>query len=132
MLADCVLAMAAAIADTACNRPGRAEHVDPPRVAFVMKTLNHPFFLDMKRGADDAAGKPGVDLVVQAAEREVDVERQMQIIENLIETRRAGALRHPERIAGDRLRARQGEPRGNSRGRGRHAREIRPRPRRRT
>ena len=28
----------------------------------------------------------GIDLVVQAAEREIDVERQMQIIENLIQT----------------------------------------------
>ena len=57
-----------------------------PRVAFVMKTLNHPFFLDMKRGADDAAASAGVELVVQAAEREIDVEKQMQIIENLLQT----------------------------------------------
>jgi ribose transport system substrate-binding protein len=70
-----------------CNRqpadngaPGRA------RVAFVMKTLNHPFFLDMKRGAEEAASTLGVDLVVQAAERELDVEKQTQIIENLIQT----------------------------------------------
>jgi ribose transport system substrate-binding protein len=70
-----------------CNRqstdagaPGRT------RVAFVMKTLNHPFFLDMKRGAEEAAGKLGLDLVVQAAERELDVEKQTQIIENLIQT----------------------------------------------
>ena len=70
-----------------CNRqpadngaPGRA------RVAFVMKTLNHPFFLDMKRGAEEAASTLGVDLVVQAAERELDVEKQAQIIENLIQT----------------------------------------------
>jgi len=55
-------------------------------VAFVMKTLNHPFFLDMKRGAEEAAGKLGIDLVVQAAERELDVEKQTQIIENLIQT----------------------------------------------
>jgi ribose transport system substrate-binding protein len=51
-----------------------------------MKTLNHPFFLDMQRGAVDAARDNGIDLVVQAAEREIDVERQMQIIENLIQT----------------------------------------------
>jgi ribose transport system substrate-binding protein len=57
-----------------------------PRVAFVMKTLNHPFFLDMKRGAEEAASRVGIDLVVQAAERELDVEKQTQIIENLIQT----------------------------------------------
>ena len=69
----------------ACNRQESGAS-GRPRVAFVMKTLNHPFFLDMKRGAEEAAAKLGVDLVVQAAERELDVEKQTQIIENLIQT----------------------------------------------
>lgn len=54
-------------------------------VALVVKTLNHPFFIDMQRGAEEAAKQAGVELIVQAAEREIDVERQMQIIENLIQ-----------------------------------------------
>jgi ribose transport system substrate-binding protein len=58
-----------------------------PRVALVLKTLNNPFFIDMQKGAQEAAKHLGVDLVVQAAEREVDVDKQMQIIENLIQTR---------------------------------------------
>jgi ribose transport system substrate-binding protein len=58
-----------------------------PRIALVLKTLNSPFFIEMQRGAEEAARRLGVDLVVQAAEREVDVERQMQIIENLIQAR---------------------------------------------
>ena len=57
-----------------------------PRVALVLKTLNSPFFIDMQKGAQAAADKLGLDLVVQAAEREVDVEKQMQIVENLIQT----------------------------------------------
>jgi ribose transport system substrate-binding protein len=69
-----------------CNRAPAADGGGKPRVAFVMKTLNHPFFLDMQRGAVEAAGRANIDLVVQAAEREIDVERQMQIIENLIQT----------------------------------------------
>jgi ribose transport system substrate-binding protein len=69
-----------------CNRGGSATAGGAPRVAFVMKTLNHPFFLDMQRGAQDAAGAAKVDLVVQAAEREIDVEKQVQIIENLLQT----------------------------------------------
>jgi ribose transport system substrate-binding protein len=83
-----VLAVAgAAPAHVACNRqPHEQEGGSRPRVAFVMKTFNHPFFLDMKRGAEDAAARLGVQLVAQAAERELDVERQMQIIENLIQT----------------------------------------------
>jgi ribose transport system substrate-binding protein len=45
----------------------------------------------MQRGAQAEADKLGVNLVVQAAEREVAVDKQMQIIENLIQTR-VGAL----------------------------------------
>ena len=52
----------------------------------MLKTLNSPFFIDMQRGAQEAATRLGVDLVVQAAEREIDVERQMQIVENLLQT----------------------------------------------
>lgn len=59
----------------------------PARIALVVKTLNSPFFLDMKKGAEDAANTLGVKVVVQAAEREIDVEKQMQIVENLIQTR---------------------------------------------
>ena len=57
------------------------------RIALVLKTLNNPFFIDMQKGAEEAAKKLGVELIVQAAEREVDVEKQMQIIENLIQTK---------------------------------------------
>ena len=52
----------------------------------MLKTLNHPFFVDMRRGAQEAADRLGVTLQVQAAEREIDVEKQMQIVENLIQT----------------------------------------------
>jgi len=69
-----------------CNRGTSTTTSGAPRVAFVMKTLNHPFFLDMQRGAQEAAGPAGVELVVQAAEREIDVEKQVQIIENLLQT----------------------------------------------
>ena len=82
-----VLPFVLATGVTACNRqaPGGGAS-GRPRVAFVMKTLNHPFFLDMKRGAEESASKLGIELVVQAAERELDVEKQTQIIENLIQT----------------------------------------------
>jgi ribose transport system substrate-binding protein len=56
-------------------------------VALVLKTLNNPFFIDLQRGAEEAAKKAGLNLTVQAAEREVDVEKQMQIIENVIQSR---------------------------------------------
>jgi ribose transport system substrate-binding protein len=40
----------------------------------------------MQRGAQDAAAGAGIQLVVQAAEREIDVEKQVQIVENLLQT----------------------------------------------
>src|SRR5438034_4862005 len=69
----------------ACNRSGGTPS-GAPRVALVLKTLNSPFFNDMQRGAQEAAKRLNVDLVVQAADREIDVERQMQIVENLLQT----------------------------------------------
>jgi ribose transport system substrate-binding protein len=70
----------------ACNRQPASQGTGKPRVALVLKTLNHPFFVDMRRGAQEAADRLGVELLVQAAEREIDVEKQMQIVENLIQT----------------------------------------------
>lgn len=75
----------------ACQRGDRGTKSDQPVIALVMKTLNNPFFIDMQNGAQAAADSLGVELLVQAAEREVDVEKQMQIVENLIQ-RKVAAL----------------------------------------
>src|SRR5919198_6545067 len=69
-----------------CQRGGEQSQ-GRRRIAFVMKTANNPFFIEMQKGAEEAAKRLNVDLVVQAAEREVDVEKQMQIVENLIQSR---------------------------------------------
>lgn len=66
-----------------CQEAERAEKVD--RIALVPKTLNNPFFSSLREGAEEAAAEAGVDLIVQAAEREVDVDRQREVIEELIE-----------------------------------------------
>ena len=67
----------------ACNR-GAADAARPT-IALVVKTLNNQFFIDMEAGAKAAADSLGVELIVQAPDREIDVERQMQIVENLIQ-----------------------------------------------
>ncbi len=65
---------------------GRTEVIkETPRVALVLKTLDSPFFDSLRQGAEEAATEAGLDLIVQAAEREVDVQSQMQVIGNLIE-----------------------------------------------
>jgi len=83
-----VLTAAAIVLSCAsCNRGAPASGAGgKPIVALVLKTLNHPFFVDMRRGAQEAADRLGVTLQVQAAEREIDVEKQMQIVENMIQT----------------------------------------------
>ncbi len=83
VVAHACLLVAAAVA---CNR-GTPAGDARPRVALVLKTLNNPFFIEMQSGAQDAAKTLNVDLTVQAAERETDVDKQMQIIENLIQAR---------------------------------------------
>jgi ribose transport system substrate-binding protein len=81
------LILIAAAAAMSCNRGApAAEAPGKPTIALVLKTLNHPYFVDMRRGAQEAADRLGVTLQVQAAEREIDVEKQMQIVENLIQT----------------------------------------------
>lgn len=72
---------------TNCQRGGEQAGGGRQRIALVMKTANNPFFIEMQKGAEEAAKRLNVELVVQAAEREVDVEKQMQIVENLIQTR---------------------------------------------
>jgi ribose transport system substrate-binding protein len=70
-----------------CNREGdRSVEPDKIKIALVLKTLNSPFFIELHKGAAEAAKKENIELVVQAPEREIDVEKQMQIIENLIQT----------------------------------------------
>jgi ribose transport system substrate-binding protein len=80
------LLLAALLGGAACSRDASVSD-GRPRVALVLKTLNSPFFIEMARGAEEAARRLDVQLVVQAAEREVDVERQLQIVENVIQAR---------------------------------------------
>ncbi|HYK90755.1 MAG TPA: sugar ABC transporter substrate-binding protein [Acidobacteriota bacterium] len=68
-----------------CCQRREGTSVSGPTVALVVKTVNHPYFIDMQQGAEAAAKRLGVNLIVQGAEREVDIEKQMQIVENLIQ-----------------------------------------------
>lgn len=78
----------------ACNRSQEVEDTRP-KVALVLKTLNNPFFISLQQGAQEEADKLGLNLIVQAAERELDVEKQMQIVENLIQARVSAILISP-------------------------------------
>jgi len=56
-----------------------------PKIGFIMKTLNNPFFIDMAKGAKNGIKEyPEYRLIIQAPEREVDVEQQVRYMENMI------------------------------------------------
>ena len=65
--------------------PGRRAAPTRSTVAFVPKQIGSPFWVTMRAGAEAEARRLGVRLLTLAADRETDVERQHQIIENLIE-----------------------------------------------
>ncbi|MHC4132829.1 MAG: substrate-binding domain-containing protein [Planctomycetota bacterium] len=61
------------------------ENKEGPVIALILKTLNNPFFIEMEKGAKEAVGNLPINLIVQSGEREMDVEKQMQIVENMIQ-----------------------------------------------
>ena len=81
-----MLAVLFCLVSSACQRHAETTS-SQPTVALVLKTLNNPFFIDLQKSAQEAASQASLQLTVQAAEREVDVEKQMQIIENLIQSK---------------------------------------------
>jgi ribose transport system substrate-binding protein len=82
--------MAAAMAVSGCGGAGPAEP-EGRTVALVMKTRNNPFFIEMEKGAREAAGRLGLRLLVSAAEDDADIERQFEILETYL-VRRVGAI----------------------------------------
>ena len=74
------------------DSPSRTEGLT---IAFVPKALNSPFWADMEQAAQREAENQGVRLISLAAERETDVERQYQIIENLIQQKVDAVLLAP-------------------------------------
>lgn len=56
-----------------------------PKIGFIMKTLNNPFFIEMADEAQKEIKKyPGYGLIIQAPDIEVDVEKQVRYMENMI------------------------------------------------
>ncbi len=75
--------------------PGAPAQARTFTIAFVPKALNSPFWAEMQQAAEREAAAQGVHLVSLAADRETDVERQHQIIENLIQQRVDAILLSP-------------------------------------
>ncbi len=74
-----------ACADTpAPSASGGATAGGKTKIAYVVKAMSDQFWIDMKAGADKAAAASNVELSFQAPEKETDVEKQIQMVENAI------------------------------------------------
>jgi len=74
-----------ACADTpAPSASGGATAGGKTKIAYVVKAMSDQFWIDMKAGADKAAAANNVELSFQAPEKETDVEKQIQMVENAI------------------------------------------------
>ncbi|HEX9006990.1 MAG TPA: sugar ABC transporter substrate-binding protein [Bacteroidota bacterium] len=81
-----VVLAALALLPSGCGRKEEAG-TKQRTVGFAITTLNNPFFISVKDGAEKAARERGVELIMQSAGSDIDVEKQMQIVENLIQRR---------------------------------------------
>jgi len=54
------------------------------RIAFVPKSLNQEFWINTQKGAEEAGRKLGVKVVTQAPLADTDVQRQIDIVENML------------------------------------------------
>lgn len=69
------------VAGTACNRGG-SSGAGGKTIALALSTLNNPFFVDMKSGAQQAADSAGADLLV--ADAQDDASKQLDQINNFV------------------------------------------------
>ena len=64
--------------------PSLAYAADKPQIALLMKTLSNEYFISMRQGAEEAAKKQNIDLIVQVAEKEDSTEQLVGLVENMI------------------------------------------------
>ena len=86
----CLLLIAVAVVTaSSCGRAGKGKTIE---IALVTKALDSEWWQRVKSGAEEAArAVPGVNLVVLAPEREVNIDQQVGILEDQI-TRGVSAL----------------------------------------
>ena len=101
-------------------------------VGLITKTDTNPFFVKMREGAEATADELGIELQSFAGEEDGDNQSQVDAVDNLIAAGAAGILITPERLRGDRARARPGPRRracSSSPSTRRWSRPTRPTPR---
>lgn len=80
------LALGAGLAAAGCGGAPRVETARKPRIALVMKSLANEFFLTMEKGARDHQARHAgdYDLIANGIKDELDVGRQVDLVEQMI------------------------------------------------
>jgi ABC-type sugar transport system substrate-binding protein len=73
-----------ALALAGCSKKDDTAKSGKVKIAYIVKAMTDQFWIDMRKGADDAANEFNVELSFQAPDKETDVERQVQMMENAI------------------------------------------------
>jgi ABC-type sugar transport system substrate-binding protein len=82
LLAVFVLAVLASALAVGCQRGGGGGEGEGPRIGLSISTLNNPFFVTLRDGAQDAAKKEGVELMV--ADAQDDAATQQDDVQNFV------------------------------------------------
>jgi len=79
-----VFALGAGLALAGCAGDGETGGEGGRRIALIYKATTNPFFQAMERGAREKAKELGVDLEVAGIESETDVDRQADLVRNML------------------------------------------------
>ena len=92
-----LLAGSAALLLAACgsSSSGSGSSSKTPGIALIVKTATNPFFVSMKKSADENASKIGVKLTFAAGTKDGDSATQIKAIEDAIARKDAGILITP-------------------------------------
>lgn len=78
-----VLVLAACSSDGGGNSNGEKKDASDMKIGLAVNTLNNPFFVDLKDGAEKTADEEGIDLIV--IDSQGDPGKQMSDVENLLQ-----------------------------------------------
>jgi ribose transport system substrate-binding protein len=93
LLAVLVLAILASALAVGCQRGGGGGEGGGPRIGLSISTLNNPFFVTLRNGAQDAAEKEGAELVVADAQN--DAATQQDDVQNFVTQQMDAILVNP-------------------------------------
>src|SRR5918994_2661232 len=82
LLVVLILAILAAVLAAGCQRGGGGGEGGEPRIGLSISTLNNPFFVTLRNGAQQAANKEGAKLII--ADAQDDAATQQDDVQNFV------------------------------------------------